>query len=293
MGFELWTSPLTGYRRHGTRLRDLNDVLGRKIRASAIAEPLKLCSDLAFSEHIAPLLRDLDFDIAGVRTSENSPVLGFVQRTDLTSGRVQDHLQVIDEPRIVAPTTALPVLLDRLSETSFIFVRSKNRITGILTLADLNKPIVRTYFFGLISLLEIHLGYWARTEYPDDEWQVAISKKRLAATIDKQKECLRRGQSLSLFQCLDFGDKKALISKSKKLRQLLSLKSRNKAEDLLSNAESLRNTLAHSQYDLVGGGSWHSLIALVQSIESIISLSDAAVETRALNLASMDLGALW
>lgn len=293
MGYELWTSPITGYRRHGTRLRDLNEALGQKIQANAIAEPLKSCPALALAEHIAPLLRDLDFDVAGVRASEKSPVLGYVRRTDLESGRVQDHIQVIDEQRIVEPTTALPELLDRLSGAPFIFVRSDNGITGILTLADLNKPIVRTYFFGLISLLEIHLGYWASAQYPNETWRDAISKERLAATISRQEERHRRGQQLSLFQCLDFGDKKTLTSKSKILRQLLALNSRNKAESFLGDAETLRNSLAHSQYDLVGGGSWHSLIALVQRIEATIALSDVAVEARAVELASLDIGALW
>jgi hypothetical protein len=57
MGYELWTSPITGYRRHGTRLQDLNASLGHKILASAIAEPLKSCPAWALASEIAPLLR--------------------------------------------------------------------------------------------------------------------------------------------------------------------------------------------------------------------------------------------
>jgi len=293
MGYELWTSPVTGYRRHGTRLRDFNDSLGSKIRVSEIAESLRSCPAMALSEDVVHLLEVRDFDIAGVRTSEDSPVLGFVRREDLKSGLVQNHVQDIDEQRVVMSDMILPHLLERLGSISFVFVLSGDGITGILTLADLNKPIVRAYLFGLISLLEIHMGYWASIEYPGETWRDALSSKRMAAAARKQEERKRRGQHLGLFQCLEFGDKKILIAKSKQLRQMLNLGSRNKTDDLLGDAENLRNSLAHSQYDLSGHGSWSNLIALVQKIQAVISTSDAAVEARASELASKDMGALW
>jgi hypothetical protein len=43
MGFQLWTSPVTGYRRAGTRLRELRHLFEDGITARAILEPLQCC----------------------------------------------------------------------------------------------------------------------------------------------------------------------------------------------------------------------------------------------------------
>ena len=45
-------------------------------------------------------------------------------------------------------------------DKEFIYVLKGGSIEGIVTRADINKPIVRIYLFGLISLCELHLNYW-------------------------------------------------------------------------------------------------------------------------------------
>lgn len=57
-------------------------------------------------------------------------------------------------------------------------------------------------------------------------------------------------------------------------------------------AEHLRNSLAHSQYDLTMGESWDVLIDVVQTIETTIMRSDDLVEAYAKDVATYDLGAL-
>jgi len=293
MGYQLWTSPRTGYRRHGTRLRDLNESLGQKILVSALAEPLRSAPAQALSTQMADELRLLDFDVAGVKHAQCDRVVGYVRREDLLSGTVADHLRPIDADLIVGSDLAVPALLDRLSQHDVIFVGASGAVTGIVTRADLNKPLVRCYLFGLISLLEFHIGYWVSVDYPDDSWQAKLTASRLEATQERQRERARRGQHLPLLQCLEIGDKYTLVVKSAWLRRLLGFASRNKAEDVLGDVEHLRNSLAHSQYDLVSGRSWTELIALVQCIERIIGVSDSEVESRAQQLATFDLGALW
>lgn len=48
---------------------------------------------------------------------------------------------------------------------------------GIVTFADLNKPPVRVYLFGLVSLLEVHLRFWIRTAYSDGSWKRASQRE--------------------------------------------------------------------------------------------------------------------
>ena len=81
----------------------------------------------------------------------------------------------------------------------------------------------------------------------------------------------------------------ALVVKSSALRELLALRSRNKAGHFLGETESLRNTLVQCQYDLISAGSWTDLVTMIQRIEATIEISDIAAERRAVEFSSMDL----
>lgn len=200
MGYELWTSPTTGYRRRGTRLADFDAAFGQTICASAIYEPLKSCPAAAPAREMARILRSRDFDIAGVREFHLAPISGFVRRASLTNGCVMDHIEELDGESVIDDFMTIQPLLDVLRKKPFVFVRVGDEITGIITAADLNKPIVRVYLFGLISLLEIHLSFWLRQAYRDEEWHDALGATRVAAAELVQAERRRRGQQLALIE---------------------------------------------------------------------------------------------
>ena len=75
MGYELWTSPITGYRRRGTRLAELRALLASGITAHAILEPLRWCPADAPSADIQSALRQKGFDVAGVLQDERGLLL--------------------------------------------------------------------------------------------------------------------------------------------------------------------------------------------------------------------------
>jgi hypothetical protein len=58
MGYQLWTSPTTGYRRKGTRLADLRALLGDGITVTAVLEPLQSCPADADAVAISRVLRE-------------------------------------------------------------------------------------------------------------------------------------------------------------------------------------------------------------------------------------------
>jgi len=293
MGYQLWTSPVTGYRRRGTRLADFREGFGNTIKAQAIFEPLQSCPFDAYALEMYDHLETREFDIAGVKRSANEPVIGYVRREKLTSGLVGDHVEVITHHDYVNESISIDPLLTLLRDRTFVFVGVENQIVGILTLADLNKPLVRVYFFGLISLLEIHMSFWISRQYPDEAWVELLPTERVELAQKTQYERKRRGQHLGLADCLQFSDKRDLVVKDDHLRQILELESKTKSRACLSDVESLRNTLAHSQYDLVQGGTWSSLIDLVHRVMKIIASSDHSVERHAAAMAGNCIGALW
>jgi hypothetical protein len=194
---------------------------------------------------------------------------------------------------LVSDATPLPSVLTTLKERSHSFVLIGSAVRGIVTRADLNKPPVRVYLFGLVSLLEMHLGFWIRVTYPDTTWEAELGTGRLDAARALQAERQKRGHEASLLGCIQFCDKRDLVAAKGDLRDRLGLGNERDAIRLLRRAEDLRNLLAHSQQDLVQGSSWEELIGIVQSIEKVVDTSDARVEEEAKAVATGGLDGLW
>ena len=293
MGLELWTSPVTGYRRKGTRLAELRSLIDSGITVRAILEPLQSCRADAPAAEAAQVLRRRDYDVAGVKRQPAEPVIGWVAAESLTRGRVEDHVKPITMDTLISDGTPLPTVLKTLKGRPHTFVLVGSEVAGIVTRADLNNPPVRVYLFTLISLLEMHLSFWVRAEYPDDSWQKKLTSNRLAAAHKIQKLRGKRNQNPFLVECLQFCDKGDLVAAREGLRTRLSMGTRDCAASHLKQAEDLRNVQAHSQHELVDGSSWGELIDVVEWVETLVHTSDRKIEQTAAAAAAGQEDGLW
>ncbi|QCW28123.1 hypothetical protein FE772_23200 [Lysobacter enzymogenes] len=280
MGAQLWVSDLTGYRRRGTRLIELHETLGRKITVKAIYEPLQSFAPNIEGGRARHELEARDFDVVGVRESKDSRVVGYIDKQSLKDGvDVREFVQEIESEYIVCDDLPLVDLLAILAKRNFVFVRVDGEVEGILTLADLNKPVARIYLFGLISLLEMHLNFWVRIEYPDDLWRHLLSATRL----EQLDGLLSQKNGLDPLDYLQFSDRCDLFVARTSLCDQLSPGSKRMTERALRRARELRDDLAHSQYYLATTRSWREIIELVQWADDFLRRSDGLVEERASN----------
>ena len=281
MSEELWTSTLTGYRRRGTRLREMRALFGATVTAEAILEPLQACRADAHAQSSKAELRTRDFDVAGVRERRDGPLLGMVTREDLGEGSTRAYVKEIATRQVVSEATPLGELFAALAESEYVLVMVHRSISGIIARADLNKPPVRVYLFGLVSLLEMHLSYWVRTIYPREAWRPHLSAPRINKAEALLAERAARNEATHILACLQFCDKREILISSVAWRRDCGLGGKSQAEKWLKNVEELRNTLAHSQPSIAGRAGWGPVIQLVQSIENILERSDALLEQRA------------
>jgi hypothetical protein len=293
MGHELWTSPITGYRRRGTRLSELRALLGSGITAHAILEPLQSCPADAPAPEMAEVLKRRDFDVAGVQSERAGSVIGFVLRESLNSGVVSDHRQPLTADLLISEATPLPSVFAALRNRRHAFVLMGPEVRGIVTTADLNKPAVRVYLFGLVSLLEMHLSFWIRAVYPTDSWHSGLGEARLAKAKQILEDRQGRGQEIGLLECVQFCDKRMLVIARSDLREKLDLGSKTSAEARLKLAEEMRDLLAHSQQDLVQGSSWQEQIDLIEWIDRAVHRSDQYVEEHAKSGKGLPESELW
>jgi hypothetical protein len=107
VALQLWTSPITGHRRVGTRQSDIRALFESGITVRAIVEPLKSCPAFAATSDVRPLLVRRDFDLAGVKETEDGDILGYVERSSLQEGKVSDHLVAPNADVLIADSDPL------------------------------------------------------------------------------------------------------------------------------------------------------------------------------------------
>jgi hypothetical protein len=293
MGYELWTSPITGYRRKGTRLEELRALFAAGVQARAILEPLQCCPTDSPAPEMKRILEQRGFDVAGVQERPNGPVLGYVQKDQLNGARTSEHLLPLHAEHLISDSTPIGEVLTTLRSKERLFVVVGSGVKGLVTRADLNKPPVRIYLFALVSLLEMHLRFWVRAMYKEDSWRQSLKPQRMETAQKLQEARLKRNAHISLLACLQFSDLRDLVLELEDARKALGLGSKTKGKELLEDAEELRNRLAHSQDDLIEGKSWEQLIDLVAALDAAVTSSDGLVEERARGGRNDENGALW
>lgn len=277
MSYQLWISPKTGYRRKGTRFSSLRKIFSDNITAKNIYEPI-LCCPLNSNGHDAKeALRIRGFDVAGVKNTENGEVIGYIQAGDLGDENIEKYVRKINSDLLVSDSTPIADIFSILTEIDYSFVISGKNISGIITKADINKPPVRIYLFGIISLFEMHLSAWVNHYFPDDSWLVSVPEKRIQGAKKIFEQRKSNNQELSLLECMQFCDKRDLLLKSPEFMKDFDFSRRN-FESFVKNLEEIRNNLAHSNYSIIETIEWSRLIEIISRAEAFLIDSDNKAE---------------
>ena len=275
MAGSLWISK-SGTRRKGTTFREIQGLFINQITTKHIYEPL-YSTDLG-SEPLE-VLRDLnyyDFDVVGV-INEKKEVVGYIRKNQLSEGPLSDLVNRFDLASIVTDSTPISNLIQLLANKDYVFVMHGNSIDGIVTLADINKPIVRLYLFSIISLFEMHLNYWITHHHSNNSWKELINDGRIAQAETIFSERQGANSALSLLDCLQFCDKRDILFDTKKYMEEFQF-SKSKFKTLVSNVEKIRNELAHSQSKINANLAWPDFVSTIALLERSLSESEQKVE---------------
>jgi predicted transcriptional regulator len=278
MGYELWISPNTGILRKGTTFKELQSLFIDNITTKYIFEPIYSCKRTDNSEDVRETLEKREFDIVGV-TDENRKIVGYAKRTELNNGLVEQFTYNIDLNQVISDSTPISQLLNIFSENSFVFVLKNNLVNGIVTRADINKPIVRIYLFGIISLFEMHLNFWINNYYKNDSWTEIIKKERLDEAIKIYELRKGKNEDLSLLECIQLSDKKVILKSTTDFLKLFDL-SKKQTERFLKDIEKIRNELAHSQNSIISNLEWVDFVNTISFAESFLIKSEMMVKEK-------------
>jgi hypothetical protein len=247
--------------------RSLRSLFEKNITVISISEVLATCNVSDDAQQIREHMVLKDFDVIGVE--ENGVVIGYVLREDLGTGTCKDYFRSYNPSDLVSDSTPLLQTLFIFKDTERLFIIEGNRITRVVTLADLQKPPIRMLLFGVISVLEMHLYRIISEYFVEDSWKSHLSDKRIQLAEELFLQRKARNEAIKLSDCLQLCDKRDIVLNEQPLRELLGIESKSKGKDFFKKLEILRNNLAHSQ-DLNTLNSWTEMISLIEQTENVL-----------------------
>lgn len=255
-------------------LGDLRRLFTRTITLRDIAEPLVSFDHIQSADEVLAFMQSREFDVVGVR--EHGVVVGLALRSALKGGTVGDHRQPFSLVDVLADTEPLHSAFDALRDRRHLFVTVLGHVGGIVTRGDLQKAPVRLWLFGLVSLLEMQLLRVIRERFPGESWGALLSEDRVQSASRLFAERQRRNEGNDLSDCLQLGDKAAILMKDPELFALSGFASKRSLESFFKEVGMIRNALAHAN-DILAGR-WPALVDLVSQLESLLErLERAAV----------------
>jgi hypothetical protein len=280
MGYQLWTSPLTGYRRKGTKFEAIKQIFIDNITAKCIYEPLLCCPIKSYSYEAKEASIKRDFDVAGVIDTTTGFIVGYVVAEDIGDDYFKKYVKDINHELLISDSTPLAGIFSVLSHKRFVFVIYSNNIIGIITRADINKPPVRIYIFGILSLVEMHLNFWINYYYQNNVWSSKVNQLRMEKAKETYGQRKGNSQELTLLECLQLCDKRDLLKGENKFLAKFNFSNRL-FETLIKRTEIIRNELAHSQNSIISNLGWNEFIETIEKMENFLDDSDREVESLA------------
>lgn len=236
--------------------------------AEDIAEPLRSFDGERRVDDVISLMELQELEVAGVR--QGGAVVAAVRRSDLpeTEELLGKLARPISRGQIVSGECPLSEVGIVLSRYEYCFVNVLDGIGGVLTRNDFEKPIVRMWLFGVITIIEMAITERIRNRWPDDSWADLISERRLQQARKLHTERNRRKQYCELLDCLQLGDKGRILISDPAQLEIFDFQSQNAAKKTLKDIESLRNNLAHGQS--IVAHDWAQILRFTRNIEKII-----------------------
>ena len=236
-----------------------------------IAEPLASFDAAAVAADARAVMAARGYKVAGIR--RDGTIAGYVQQEDLAGGTCGEYLRPFDAADVVPDSANLPTVVVKLAQSPRLFVTAFGQVGGIATRTDLQKPPVRMWLFGMITIIEMGLTRMIADRFADGTWRQFVSEGRLSKAEALLDERRRRNQEVDLLDCLQLSDKGQIVLRNDDLRTEAGFVSRSKGTQTMKEIEALRNNLAHSQ-DIVACD-WDIIVKLTAYLDTLLSQSPA------------------
>jgi uncharacterized protein YciU (UPF0263 family) len=189
------------------------------------------------------------FDVAPVIDGET--VVGYAELEDLQDATADDqigeHTNPVTLEEIISTDATFDEVLSALYEAPFYFLGGRNRLTGILTRADLNTSPAMIHLFDRITLLEERFRDLICDEAPDWKDRVPLDPDIVDGIVERHADARRSNIELDEIHYAQFSTLATIISNIEACWDACGFSSDHRASSQLDDLTKLRNSVAHSQ----------------------------------------------
>ncbi len=231
-----------------------------------LAEPLILFDETQDAARMRSVLDKKMISVAGIL--REGQITGYVVRNELLNN---DRIEIIHDfdPELVLPDSpSIPTVVAALSKHEFCFTSTLGQITGVVTLQEFEKPAMRMWLFGIITIIEMNFIWAIHKIFPNNTWEPYIASKRFEKAEQLLSERRRMGVNCDLVDCLQFSDKAKILINNPEWSAMLGFQSRSEAKRTIKELEKLRNSLAHSRKFIFS--TWKLITKLVERLDKLL-----------------------
>lgn len=184
-------------------------------------------------------------------------LVGVLDRSHLAAGQVDEAIHdgsfaVISEANTIEQSSSLLSLLRKLVDNGYCLVLDDdNQLVGLVHVSDLNRQVIRAYFYLLISATEIGLAAIISTAFRGDDWQQLVSPKRLEAAVGRHRREMQAGVELTLLETVDFDILLEVVRSSPQIA--FPIETGSLGGDQVAQLRDLRNAVMHSVKPMISG----------------------------------------
>ncbi len=200
--------------------------------------------------------------------SEEGRTSGYLRLEDISGGECGAAARPFDDMSVLPETASIPAAFEALAKSPYCFVRIGDEVRGVICRTDIQKPPVRMWLFGMVTIIEMFLSRIIIEAYPGESWKEILTKNRLKRAVRLHHERSRRGEGVRLIDCLQLSDKSNIVLKDPELFAMFRFESKRSAQRAVKEFESLRNNLAHS-HDL--SLNWDTILQISKDIDIIVT----------------------
>ncbi len=214
---------------------------------------------------VAKALKRQRCDVASVRV--NGVVHGYLRLSDVESDDASNSFRNFTVDQVIPGSATFADVVHVLTRHDYCFVTMLGSIAGVVGRDDINKPMVRMWLFGIVTMVEMGIVQLINERFPDAAWQSVVSAGRLQKASDIQAERQRRNQYCELIDCLQLSDKAQILINDEVSLERLGFDTKSAAKRSVKELESLRNHLAHAQDIVIHD--WAQIARLARRMEEI------------------------
>ncbi len=223
------------------------ELVQNRLNVSIIMTPRNELKTCLLSDKIDNLIKNNLENFSILPVADNLQniigVLNLKNKQILKNNSVKEFYEPINEKIIIGGNSNINEFIKNVREEPFKLVISKNEISGLVTMSDMQKIPVRVSIFSLIIELEIMMSDLIIKLYPNEEsWMNLLTNSRRNKLNDEELKVKKSDNFVSKIIFTQFGDKAKILEKSK----CFSFTTQKQLKKQFEDIRKLRDLVAHS-----------------------------------------------